>query len=299
MDTQRYLSTTMTDGADLKVIPSGAAMGAAVHGVDLSKPIDEATFSAIHQAWREHLALVFKDQHLTDAQLIAFSQQFGELHRIDPKIFEYERQPDDPDYQVEVISNIEVKGRPIGALGSGEATWHTDMSMYEEPAAATFLYALEVPPSGGNTHFANLYLAYETLSDELKTQIDGRYSIHDISYTAQGNVRPGFEPVTDKTKSPGARHPIVRTHPETQRRSIYLGREGYGYILGLSVSESDALLDRLWQHMTEPRFVWEHMWSPNDLMLWDNRCSVHRRDAFDPNTRRLMHRTSVKGDRPN
>ena len=246
----------------------------------------------------EHLVLVFRGQRLTDPQLIAFSRRFGDLHVIDPSVMDYNRRLGDDVPEIDVISNIVVDGVPLGALGAGEAAWHTDMSMFEEPASATFLYAIEIPASGGNTRFANMYRAYEMLPEPLKRRVEGRRSIHDIAYTAAGAVRKGYEPVVDKSQGPGARHPIVRTHPVTGRKSLYLGRAGYGYILGLPVEESDHLLAELWHSMTRPELIWEHEWRVGDVLLWDNRCTMHSRGAFDPNARRLLHRTTVKGERP-
>lgn len=178
-------------------------------------------------------------------------------------------------------------------MGAGEATWHTDMSMYEVPATATLLYGDEIPPSGGNTYFTNLYEAYETLAEDLRRLIEKRRSIHDAAYLATGGVRPGHEAITDKSQGPGARHPIVRCHPRTGRKALYLGRRGFGYIEGLAVEESDEALAALWEHMTRPEFIWEQEWQAGDLIVWDNRCVAHARGAFDPAARRLLRRVTV------
>ncbi len=292
------MTTTQRSTDRLTVIPSGGPLGAEVRGVNLAQSVDDATFEAIQRAWIDHQVLAFRGQTLTDRQLIAFSRRFGDLHVVDPGVMDYDRRLGEDVPEIDVISNIIVDGVPLGALGAGEAAWHTDMSMFVEPASATFLYALELPPTGGNTRFASMYRAFEMLSEDLRQRVDGRRSIHDIAYTAAGAVRKGYEPVRDKSQGPGARHPVVRTHPETGRRSLYLGREGYGYILGLPVEESDEVLAALWRHMTRPEFVWEHEWRLGDLVMWDNRCVMHSRGAFDPNARRLLHRTTVKGERP-
>jgi taurine dioxygenase len=280
----------------IEVVPTGGALGAELRGVDLSQPLSEAAFRTIEEAWFEHLVLLFRDQHLDDRDIIAFAKRFGELHSASGR--EYGGKPSELAEAVELISNIVRDGRPIGALGADEATWHTDMSMYEIPASATLLYADEIPPSGGNTRFANLRRAYETLPDELEKVVRGRKSIHDAAYLASGGVRPGFEAPADKSQGPGARHPIVRTHPHSGRKALYLGRMGNGYILGLPEAESDRLLDELWAHMTRPAFVWEHVWRVGDLVVWDNRCVAHARGAFDPQARRLLRRVTVKSEVP-
>jgi taurine dioxygenase len=278
------------------VIPTGAALGAEIRGVDLRQPVLSDVFAAIESAWYRHLVILFRGQQLADVNLVAFCRCFGELH-LAPH-HEYGKNAEGLPPEVELISNILRDDRPIGALGTGEATWHTDMSMFEEPASATMLYAEQIPPQGGNTCFANLYAAYEALTPALRALVAGRRSIHDISYTATGQVRIGYQPVMDKTHMPGAQHPIVRTHPVTGRKSLYLGREGYGYVLGLPVEESDRVLAEIWRHMTRPEFVWQHKWRVGDVLLWDNRCTVHMRTAFHPESRRLLRRVTAKGERP-
>jgi taurine dioxygenase len=278
----------------IDVVPSDGALGAEVKGVDLSMPLDDGLTEQLRRAWLKYQVLVFHTQDLTDTQLLRAARAFGEPHVVE--IAEYDRTGLLP--EIDIISNVVKDGRPTGALGAGEAAWHTDMSPFEIPASATILFGREIPPTGGNTRFADMYAAYETLPDALKKKIEGRCSIHDIAYNASGNVRGGFEAVTDKSKGPGAVHPVVRTHPETGRRALYLGRQGYGYIHGYSVPESDALLDELWRHMTQPRFAWEHQWHQGDVIMWDNRCLIHSRGAFSADTRRVLSRVTVKGDKP-
>lgn len=280
-----------TRTASLEIVPSGKALGADVRGLDISRGISEETFQEILEAWYRHLVLRFRDQDITDQQLVEFALRFGSLHHAAGS--EYGGKPEELHEAVELISNIVKNGKPIGALGAGEATWHTDMSMYEVPASATLLYGDEIPPSGGNTRFTNLCLAYDELDEELRSLVEGRRSIHDAAYLASGGVRPGYEAVTDKSQGPGARHPVVRTHPHSRRKALYLGRMGNGYIEGLSVEESDRVLEQLWAHMTQPRFIWEQEWRKGDLIVWDNRCVAHSRGAFDPEARRLMRRVTV------
>jgi taurine dioxygenase len=162
---------------------------------------------------------------------------------------------------------------------------------------AAILHALEVPPSGGDTYWANMYLAYETLPPALQKKIEGRKAVHDATYNSAGMMRKGYEEVTDPRKAPGARHPLVRTHPETGRKCLFLGRRRNSCILGMELAESDALLDELWVHATRAELTFRQQWEAGDVLIWDNRCTLHRRDSFDPNARRLMHRTQIKAPR--
>lgn len=282
--------------AQVEVIPSGGPLGAEIRGVDLSKPLSADTFDAIKKAWDDNIVVLFRDQRLVDSDLARFGEYFGELHPAPHQ--EYGENAAGLHWAVELISNVLRNGRPIGALGSGEATWHTDMSMFEIPASATILYGEEIPIVGGNTRFTNLYRAFETLPEPLLSAVEGRRSIHDHAYLATGGVRPGFEAVADKSQGPGARHPIIRVHPDTQRRALYLGRTGTGYILGYDVPTSDDLLGELWSHMTKPEFIWEHSWRVGDVLVWDNRCTAHSRTPFDPAARRILRRLTVKCEVP-
>jgi taurine dioxygenase len=279
----------------ITVIPTGAALGADVVGVDLARPISDETFREIEDAWHAHLVLRFRGQRLDDPALLAFARRFGEL---DKAPIHAGREIEDPYPEITVMSNIKVNGKPIGNLGHYEAEWHTDMSYNEQCPIGSLLYSLEVPPEGGNTGFSNMYEAFETLPSELRREILGRYCRHDSSRNSAGELRKGFKEVTDPRDAPGAIHPLVRTHPRTHRNCLFLGRRRNAYIIGLPLDESEDLLDRVWAHATQPRFEWYQVWQVGDLVMWDNRCTMHRRDAFDPNSRRLMHRTQVRGDKP-
>ena len=195
-----------------------------------------------------------------------------------------------------MISSVKKNGKAIGGLGSYELVWHTDMSYNDLPPRASLLYALEVPPDGGNTGYLNMNAAYDTLPADLKRAIEGRTCIHDSSRNSAGELRQGFQRTTDVTRTPGAVHPLVRLHPVTRRKSLFLGRRPGAYIHGLSVEESEKLLDAVWAHATKPEFAWYQKWRIGDLVLWDNRCVMHRRDAFDESLRRLMHRTQIVGE---
>ncbi len=277
----------------LDVRPNAAALGAEVKGVDL-RALDEATFQAVHRAWVDHLVLLFRGQTLSDDDLIAFSRRFGDLDWA--PVQETGRRFVDGKPEIYVVSNVIEKGEPIGSLGAGEAVWHTDMSYIEDPPKASMLYALEIPPSGGNTGFVNMYAAYDALPAALKQRVEGLVLKHDGTYNSGGYVRQGITATDDPVTSPGAVHPLVCTHPESRRRVLYLGRRRNGYILGLPLAESEKLLDELWSYATRDEFTWHHQWRVGDLVMWDNRCTMHRRDPFDSSARRVMHRTQIKGE---
>jgi taurine dioxygenase len=277
----------------LQIRKVGKALGAEIDGVDLAEPLAASTLAAIRKAWLDHLVIRFRGQVLSDPQLIAFSALFGELDPPGPNPYGRPFLPEHP--EMNVISNIKGQdGVPIGGLGDGEAIWHADMTYTENPPMGAILHALEVPPSGGDTYWANLYLAYETLPATLKKRIDGRNAIHDATYNSAGLIRKGYAELTDPRKAPGAQHPLVRTHPETSRKSLFLGRRRNSYVVGLELAESEALLDELWAHATRPELTFRQQWRAGDVLMWDNRCTLHRRDPFDPSARRLMHRTQIK-----
>jgi len=272
-----------------------APLGAEVAGVDVSTPLPQADIDAIENAWRERLVVVFHDQSLSDPQLIEFSKNFGELDPPGPNPYGQPFLKDHP--ELNVISNVVEDGKPIGNLGDGEAVWHADMTYVDVPPKAAMLHALEVPPpeAGGNTYFANMFAAYEALPADLKQATDGKIAIHDASRNSAGMLRKGYQEVTDVRQTVGARHPLVRTDPKTGRKALFLGRRPNAYVLGLSIADSDALLDALWAHATQPRFAMCHEWKVGDLLMWNNLSVLHRRDPFDPKTRRVMHRSQVKG----
>jgi len=286
----------MSEIRAVEVVPSGRPLGAEIRGVDLRDLSDDA-FARISEAYIRHLVVLVRDQDLSDPDLIAFGKRFGALEPPGMSIIGKPYLDDYPD--VLVISNLKAgDGTPLGNLGDGEATWHTDMSYRETPVSAAILHAWEVPPSGGDTSFANQYLAYETLPRDLRSKIDGRLMVHDETYNSAGQLRKGFAAVIDPREAPGARHPVVRTHPVSGRKCLYLGRRRNGCILGLDLADSEDTLDRLWAHATQPAFTWTHRWRKGDVLIWDNRCVLHRRDAFDPASRRMMHRVQIVGERP-
>jgi taurine dioxygenase len=276
----------------IRVTKLADALGAEIGGVELAQPIAPADFAAIRAAWLEHMVVRFRGQTLSDPQLKAFSAFFGELDPPGPNTYGKPFLPDHP--EMNVISNIKIDGVPIGGLGDGEAIWHADMTYVEHPPMASILYALEVPPSGGDTYWANMCLAYDTLPIELKEAIADRRAVHDATYNSAGLMRKGYAELSDPRKAPGARHALVRTHPETGRKGLFLGRRRNSYVEGLELADSERLLDALWAHATQARFTFRQQWRTGDVVVWDNRCTLHRRDAFDPSARRLLHRTQIK-----
>ncbi len=277
----------------IEVIPSGRALGVEVRGIDLTK-LGDAAFARLIQVWHQYSVVLIRNQRISDQELIAFSRRLGDLDWA--PIQETGRRFVEGLPEIYIVSNVKVNGEPIGSLGDGEAVWHTDMSYLEVPPKASILYSLEVPPLGGNTSFCTMYGIYEALPQTLKDRIAGLKIKHDGTYNSGGYVRQGVTPTDDPRTSPGAVHPLVCTHPDTGWRMLYLGRRRNAYLVGLELAESDALLDELWSFVDRPEFAWEHVWRVGDLVLWDNRCTMHRRDAFDPSSRRVMHRTQVKGE---
>jgi taurine dioxygenase len=286
----------MYDGTDMTISIKNlnAALGAEVSGIDLSKAITPDEVDAIEAVWRERLVVVLHGQTLTDPQLIAFSKWFGELDPPGPNPYGEPFLKEFP--ELNVISNVVENGKPVGNLGDGEAVWHADMTYVDVPPKAAMLHSLEVPPTGGNTHFANMFAAYESLPPDLKQAVAGKIAVHDASRNSAGMLRKGYRDVTDVRETVGAHHPLVRTEPNTGRKALFLGRRPNAYVLGLDVPESEALLDALWAHATKPEFAMCHVWQVGDVLMWNNLSVLHRRDPFDPKSRRIMHRSQIKGD---
>jgi len=271
-----------------------ASLGAEIDGIDLSKPVSQGDVSTIERVWNDRLVVVFHGQKLLDPQLIAFSKRFGELDPPGPNPYGEPFKKDPP--ELNVISNVVENGKPIGNLGDGEAVWHADMTYVDVPPKAAMHHSLEIPPTGGNTNFANMFAAYEALPADLKKAAAGKIAVHDASTNSAGVLRKGYKEVTDVRETVGARHPLVRTDPKSGRKALFLGRRPNAYVIGFEVAESEALLDALWAHATQPRFVICHEWKVGDVLMWNNLSVLHRRDAFDPKARRVMHRSQIRGD---
>jgi taurine dioxygenase len=279
----------------IEVVPTGHALGAEIRGADLTS-LDEAHFAALERAWHQHQVILLRGQMLSDQDLIAFSRRFGDLDWA--PVQETGRRFVEGLPEIYIVSNVKVNGEPIGSLGAGEAVWHTDMSYLEVPPVASILHALEVPPRGGNTSFCSMYAIYEALPEATKRRIAKLKIKHDGTYNSGGYLRQGITATNDPRTSPGAVHPLVCTHPDTGRQMLYLGRRRNAYLVGLELAESEALLDELWGFVQHSEYAWEHVWQVGDLVLWDNRCTMHRRDPFDDTSRRIMHRTQIKGREP-
>jgi taurine dioxygenase len=278
---------------ELEVRPLGA-VGAEVRGVDLAR-LSKVQLEAIKRAWYRHDVLVFRNQRLTDDDLLSFSRHFGALDS-PPNQGAGRKSP--PGYpEVYIVSNVvDEKGEPIGALGDGEASWHTDMSYAALPPDASMLYSLEIPPAGGDTCFCSMKAALARMPKALVERVRSLDIKHDGTYDSGGYVRKGLTPTNDPRTSVGTPHPAILAHPVSGDAALYLGRRRNAYVMGLEVGESERLLDELWSYVETA--VYRHRWALGDLVLWDNRTTMHRRDAFDPRSRRVMHRTQIKGSVP-
>lgn len=286
----------------MQAIPLSGNFGARIEEIDLTS-IAETDFEKVYRLWLEHKVLVFRSQTMTDDQLEAFSARFGDLDTIPyfSKLNVSEKEFKSQGYSsiyILPISNISEDGRSIGALGDGEVHWHSDTNYMRNPCAGMVLLGETIPPAGGDTHFADQERAYHALPDTLKEQISSLCIKHDASHTSDGNVRPGFEEFASASLAdlPGEKHPIVYEHPETGRTSLFLGRRAYAYIDGLSLRESEALLDQLWDHAIRPEHVITHQWQRGDVVVWDNRNLMHHRGPFEGS--RYLKRCQINSSRP-
>ena len=274
----------------IDVVPTGS-VGAEVRGVDLAA-VKEAEVAVIKTAWYRHDVLVFRNQKMTDDDLLAFSRHFGALDSPPNQGAGRKSPPGYPD--VYVVSNVrDEHGEPIGALGDGEAVWHTDMSYAPAPPDASMLYSLEIPASGGDTWFCSMKGALARLPRPLLARVQQLDIKHDGTYDSGGYLRKGMAPSQDPRTSVGTPHPMIIEHPVSGEKALYLGRRLNAYVMGLELADSERLLDEIWRYVDA--VVYRHTWALGDLVLWDNRTTMHRRDAFDRNARRVMHRTQIKG----
>jgi taurine dioxygenase len=281
---------------EIEVVPAGAALGAEILGVRLPDAT-EAQFHEITRAFNEYSVLLFRSQNLTDPELIASGKRFGPLEMPGVSVIGKPYIEEFP--EILVVSNlVDDKGNPLGNLGAAETSWHTDMSYREKPISAAMLHALEIPEhGGGHMFYASMFAAWESLPKSLAEKVAGKMLIHDETYNSAGQLRKGFSPVTDVREAPGARHPLVRTHLATGRKALFLGRRKNAYIVGFSLEESEDTLDRLWEHATSDSMTWGE-WGLGDVLVWDNRCTLHQRAGFDPADRSVLHRVQVQGERP-
>ena len=272
----------------LRTRPLSDALGLEILDVDLRVPQPPAIVAQLREAWHQGLIVLLRGQELAEADQVRFAEYFGPPART-LNVHNTGQHP-----SIMLISNIRKDGKPIGALPDGEMQFHTDQCYVERPAAASMLYAIEVPSVGGNTMFANAYRAYETLPAEIQRRIDGRTAINAYDYANAATSR-GTR-LGDGV--PHYSHPVVRTHPATGRKALYVNRLMTIAIEGLPQEESDALLAMLFDHQEQRRFVYEHIWRVGDLLMWDNRCTLHARTDFAPTERRLMRRIAILGEKP-
>jgi taurine dioxygenase len=282
----------------IRIRPTGAALGADVEGADLGA-LAENDFRALRRALQDHLVLRFRGCAIDDQSFIDLARRFGPIEP--PEAHTRTAEMTVPGFpEMSIISNLIEDSVAKGEAGDGELRWHTDHGFMERPVALSMLLARALPSAGGDTSFANMYQAYDELPDALKPRVAGLQVKHQASHSSTGKRRPGYLDLEsdDPRELPGALHPIVRTHPETGRKGLYLGRRFGAYIPPLPLDESEALLDELWDHATRAHLTWTQRWQRGDLIVWDNRCTLHRREGFAGHGLRRLHRLMTKGERP-
>lgn len=293
---ESLVPVTDAPAQSFEIRPLDGGLGAELVGLDLSRPLNPQDFARVHGAHLEHKLLVFRDQRITPAQQVAFSRRFGELQIHVLKQFQLGGHP-----EVFVISNIVENGQPVG-LGDAGKFWHSDLSYKEVPSLGSMLYAQELPEEGGDTLFADQQRAYETLPEALRRAIEGKLAVH--SYTAryddevfEGIRRPQLT-AEQLAEVRTVEHPVVRTHPETGRKGLFVNENFTTHIVGVPEEESRQILAELFAHSAHPEFVYRHQWQPNDLLFWDNRSLIHLATGCPNHLRRRMHRTTIQGDAP-
>ncbi len=273
--------------------PITPALGALVEGVDLAR-VTAAEFRQLYDIWKKHHVLVMRGQDLTNAQFERFSAMLGELDPPPNQGAGRKSVPGHPNLYV-VSNRRNAEGEPIGALGDGEAAWHTDMSYLERPPFASMLWALELPGTGGDTWFASMPAALRSMPRDLVQRISRMAIKHDGTYDSGGNVRKGMVANDDPTRSVGTMHPIVIVQPESGESTLYLGRRRNAWIAGLPLDESERLLNIIWCYATAEAVTLRHRWQLGDVVLWNNFTTMHRRDAFPATEFRTLHRSQIKG----
>ena len=271
-------------------------LGVELEGVDLAD-LTEPEAAGVQTAFERHGAILVRDQRLGPEDLVAFSRRFGALD--EAPLMESGRTAVPGFPEIYVVSNVlGADGKPIGSLGAGEAVWHTDMSYLASPPRASLLYALEVPPEGGDTWLCSMAGALEALPPDLRQVLEGRSIKHDGTYNSGGYLRAGVRADDNPATCEGQPHPAICRHPSGGPDVLYLGRRRNAYVVGLPLEESEGLLDLLWRYVGLPGDTYVHRWQVGDVLMWDNRVTMHRRDPFDASTRRVMHRTQIKGAEP-
>ena len=290
------MSTDTSTATRLDIQPKTGALGAVVRGLDMRKPLDDATKAELLDAWMEHLVLIFPEQRITDADHVAFTRFLGEPEIFHQKIIKSKAIP-----EIFRVSNVDDEGNLMPADNptvkqlSLAQSWHTDSSYKSVPCIGALLHGVEVSRSGGETQFTNLYKVYADLPERLKQKIAGRKMRHDFGHMHV--IEPRLRPLTDAERAamPPVWHPLVRVHPITGRKSLYISPIYNDAIEGLSPEESRELIAELTEFAGRPEYVYSHRWETDDVVMWDNRCTLHQVTAFDPTERRVMHRTTIVG----
>ena len=279
-----------------EVHPFDAPLGAEIVGLDLTRPVDDAAFSRIHRAHLDHHVLVFRDQRITPSQQVAFSRRFGPLQIHVLRQFQLASNP-----EILIVSNIREEGKPLG-LGDAGQLWHSDLSYKERPSLGSMLHAQELPEDGGDTLFANMHLAWDTLPAELRRIVEGRKAEHNyLANYAELQRRSPWRPnltAAQIAEVAPVLHPVVRIHPETGRRALFVSEHFTTRIDGLPEVESREVLDQLFAHSVRPEHIYRHRWQPHDMVFWDNRSLMHLAAGCPEHQRRKMYRTTIEGDEP-
>jgi taurine dioxygenase len=289
-------SSAQAPGQQFDVRPFAEKVGAEIVGLDLSRPLNDADFARVHQAHLDHHVVVFRDQQITPQQQIDFSRRFGVLQIHVLKQFLLANHP-----EILIVSNIVEDGQPVG-LGDAGKYWHSDLSYKELPSLGSMLYAQELPSEGGDTLFADMHLAWDTLPEHLRKAVEGRSAVH--SYTSryrEGHNAQNWRPTLSAEQLAQVvvvSHPIVRTHPENGRKALFVSEGFTTHIVGLPEDESQQILNELYAHSVRPEGVYRHKWQENDMVFWDNRSLIHLAGGTPDHLRRRLHRTTIQGDAP-
>jgi len=274
-----------------EISPLSHAIGAKITGLDLQAPLSSDDIDRLLDTWHAHGVLCLPNQSLSEAQQIQFGQYFGELVST---LGEYKISTTHP--SIMYVTNEKENGEYIGALPDGEMFFHSDMCYVEKPSMATILYAINIPRVGGNTLFANMYKAYEALDQKTKSKIDTLKAVNSYEPGDKATMSVGRLKAPTGPNARRFSHPMVCTHPVTKQKALYINRLMTESVVGLEKNESDALLEQLFDHQEKTDFIYEHHWSPGDLVMWDNRCVLHARQNFDSKELRKLRRITIKGD---
>lgn len=281
----------------ITVTPRHPALGAEVRGIDMRKPMDPATTKAVRDAWTKHLVLVFPDQPVTDQEHVAFTRHFGEAEIFHQTSLNLRS---DDVKEIFLVSNVDAQDRIVMPSDPGQKQlnssrqWHTDSSYKAMPSIGSLLHGIEISRTGGITQFINMYMVYDELPDALRRQVEGRKARHDFTMLSRltGAPAPSGK---ERAAVPPVWHPMVRRHPESGRKSLYISSIYNDAIEGMGEEESRRLIEELSEFAAQPKYMYRHAWEPHDVLMWDNRCTVHAVTPYDPHERRVMHRTTIVG----